>query len=290
MSDIKVVRIHAGQRQEQTTTTGTKAWELFKDDADVIAARVGGDLKDLAHELQDGDEVEGVDIASNDGRDILRHSTAHVMAQAVQQIWPDAKLGIGPPVENGFYYDFDVETPFVPEDLAKIETAMRKIIKENQRFERRVTTDADAINELQDEPYKLELIGLKGGAGADDTEGANVEVGRRRADHLRQHRPQWRGEVVRPVPRPAPADHQADPRLQADAAPLRRTGAATRRTSSSSASTAPPGRPRRRSTSTCTGSRRPSGATTASSAASSTCSASPTRSAPASRSSTPRAA
>jgi threonyl-tRNA synthetase len=177
VSDIKVVRIHAGQREEQTATTGTKAWELFKEDADVIAARVGGDLKDLAHELQDGDEVEGIHIASNDGRDILRHSTAHVMAQAVQQIWPDARLGIGPPVENGFYYDFDVETPFVPEDLAKIETAMRKIIKENQRFERRVTTDAEAINELQDEPYKLELIGLKGGAGADDTEGANVEVG-----------------------------------------------------------------------------------------------------------------
>nr|WP_235537206.1 threonine--tRNA ligase [Nocardioides sp. Soil805] len=157
-------------------TTGTKAWELFSDDADVIAARVGGDLRDLAHVLQDGDEVEGVEIGSQDGRDILRHSTAHVMAQAVQQIWPEARLGIGPPVENGFYYDFDVETPFVPEDLVKIETAMRKIIKANQRFERRVTTDADAINELRDEPYKLELIGLKGGAGTADTEGASVEV------------------------------------------------------------------------------------------------------------------
>ncbi len=104
------------------------------------------------------------------------------MAQAVQQLFPDAKLGIGPPVENGFYYDFDVETPFVPEDLAKIETAMRKIIKEGQRFDRRVTTDADALNELKDEPYKLELIGLKGSgkadAGAEDiAEGANVEVG-----------------------------------------------------------------------------------------------------------------
>ena len=176
MPEIKVVRTHAGQREEQTTTTGTKAWELFRDDADVIAARVGGELKDLAYELRDGDEVEGVDISSTDGRDILRHSTAHVMAQAVQQLWPEAKLGIGPPVADGFYYDFDVETPFVPEDLVKIESAMRKIIKENQRFERRVTTDADAINELQDEPYKLELIGLKGGAGADDTEGASVEV------------------------------------------------------------------------------------------------------------------
>ena len=181
MSDIQVVRIHADQRAETTVTTGTKAWELFRDDADVIAARVAGQLKDLAYELADGDEVEGVAIDSPDGRDILRHSTAHVMAQAVQQIWPEAKLGIGPPVENGFYYDFDVETPFVPEDLVKIESAMRKIIKENQRFERRVTTDADALDELQDEPYKIELIGLKGGAGASDPEsigeGASVEVG-----------------------------------------------------------------------------------------------------------------
>ena len=177
MSDIKVVRIHADQRAETTVTTGTKAWELFRDDADVVAARVEGGLKDLAYELADGDEVEGVVIDSADGRDILRHSTAHVMAQAVQQLFPDARLGIGPPIDNGFYYDFDVETPFVPEDLVKIESAMRKIIKENQRFERRVTTDADALDELQDEPYKLELIGLKGGAGAADTEGASVEVG-----------------------------------------------------------------------------------------------------------------
>src|SRR4029078_129303 len=90
---------------------------------------------------------------------------------------PDAKVARGPPVQDGFYYDFDVATPFVPEDLAKIESAMRKIIKENQRFERRVTTDADALTELQDEHYKIELIGPKGGAGASDTEGASVEVG-----------------------------------------------------------------------------------------------------------------
>ena len=103
MPDIQVVRIHADQRAETTVTTGTKAWELFRDDADVVAARVGGALKDLAYELADGDEVEGVAIDSADGRDILRHSTAHVMAQAVQQLWPEAKLGIGPPIENGFY-------------------------------------------------------------------------------------------------------------------------------------------------------------------------------------------
>lgn len=177
MSDLKIVLAHADAREDRTVTTGTKAWELFRDDDTVIAARVNEQLKDLSYVLADGDVVEGVAIDSKDGHDILRHSTAHVMAQAVQQLFPEAKLGIGPPVENGFYYDFDVETPFVPEDLAKIETAMRKIIKEGQRFERRVTTDADAINELQDEPYKIELIGLKGGAGADNTEGASVEVG-----------------------------------------------------------------------------------------------------------------
>ncbi len=135
-------------------TAGTKAWELFTDDTSVIAARVGGELKDLSHPLSEGDEVEGVAIDSADGRDILRHSTAHVMAQAVQQLFPEAKLGIGPPVTDGFYYDFDVETPFVPEDLAKIETAMRKIVKEGQRFDRRVTTDADAISELPRSPTR----------------------------------------------------------------------------------------------------------------------------------------
>lgn len=184
MSELKIVRVHAEERQDRTVTTGTKAWELFADDTDVIAARVvsAGStdvaLKDLSYVLEDGDEVESVAIDSRDGHDILRHSTAHVMAQAVQQLFPEAKLGIGPPVTDGFYYDFDVETPFVPEDLARIETAMRKIIKEGQRFERRVTSDADAINELQDEPYKIELIGLKGSGNAEQAaEGASAEVG-----------------------------------------------------------------------------------------------------------------
>ncbi|KAB2811153.1 threonine--tRNA ligase [Pimelobacter simplex] len=176
MSDIKVVVLSADARQESTVTTGTKAWELFRDDADVIAARVAGQLKDLSYELADGDEVEGVAIDSPDGLDILRHSTAHVLAQAVQQVFPDAKLGIGPPIQDGFYYDFDVATPFVPEDLVKLESAMRKIVKENQRFDRRVTTDEDALVELADEPYKVELIGLKGNA-ADAAEGASAEVG-----------------------------------------------------------------------------------------------------------------
>ncbi len=178
MSDIKIALVHADAREDRTVTTGTRAWELFADDPSVIAARVGGALRDLAHELGDGDEVEGVAIDSPDGRDILRHSTAHVMAQAVQELFPEARLGIGPPVENGFYYDFDVETPFVPEDLEKIETRMRKIVKEGQKFSRRPVSDHDAINELADEPYKLELIGLKGSGHAEGAaEGASVEVG-----------------------------------------------------------------------------------------------------------------
>ncbi len=183
MSEMSIVRVHAGERQDRTVTTGTKAWELFAEDTEVVAARVGApgqekSLKDLSYVLAEGDEVESVPIDSKDGHDILRHSCAHVLAQAVQQLYPEAKLGIGPPITDGFYYDFDVETPFVPEDLAKIETAMRKIIKEGQRFERRVTTDADAIDELQDEPYKIELIGLKGAGNAEDAaEGASAEVG-----------------------------------------------------------------------------------------------------------------
>jgi threonyl-tRNA synthetase len=180
VSDINVVLVHADAREDRTVTTGTKAWELFTETPEVIAARVDDVLRDLAHELHDGDEVEPVAIDSADGRDILRHSTAHVLAQAVQELFPDARLGIGPPIENGFYYDFDVETPFVPEDLEKLETRMRKIIKENQRFERRVVSDDEARGELGEEPYKLELIGLKGSVaerGQDVAEGASAEVG-----------------------------------------------------------------------------------------------------------------
>ncbi|AIC47513.1 threonyl-tRNA synthetase [Rhodoluna lacicola] len=124
--------------------------------------RVNGELRDLAHLLNDGDEVEGVAIASADGLNILRHSAAHVLAQAVQNINPEAKLGIGPPIKDGFYYDFDVETSFTPEDLKALEKSMEKIIKSGQRFIRRVTTDGEAKVELSAEPYKLELIGLKG--------------------------------------------------------------------------------------------------------------------------------
>jgi threonyl-tRNA synthetase len=141
---------------------GADGFGLFKDKT-IVALRVNGELRDLAHKLADGDVVEGVAISSPDGLNILRHSAAHVLAQAVQNINPEAKLGIGPPITDGFYYDFDVENPFTPEDLRALEKQMQKIIQSGQRFIRRVTNDGDARVELSNEPYKLELIGLKGG-------------------------------------------------------------------------------------------------------------------------------
>jgi threonyl-tRNA synthetase len=141
----------------------------------VVAARVNGELRDLASPVAEGDEVEPVEAGSPDGRAITRHSTAHVLAQAVQELFPQAKLGIGPPVENGFYYDFDVRQPFGPDDLKSIEQRMRQIVKQGQRFSRRVVTGEQARSELSGEPYKLELIGLKGGPGPSDEE--SVEVG-----------------------------------------------------------------------------------------------------------------
>ena len=146
---------------------------IFAENKEIVVVRINGVLKDLWTELSHGDVVEGVSISSEDGLAVLRHSTAHVMAQAVQEVFEDTKLGIGPPIKDGFYYDFDPKENFNPDDLVKIETAMRKIIKEGQRFRRRVTTEADALAELAHEPYKCELIGIKGPAG----EEASVEVG-----------------------------------------------------------------------------------------------------------------
>lgn len=140
---------------------GADGFKLFTERS-IVAMRVNGELRDLAHVVQDGDIVESVAISSADGLNILRHSAAHVLAQAVQSINPEAKLGIGPPIKDGFYYDFDVEDPFTPEDLKALEKAMERIIRSGQRFIRRVTTDGDARAELSGEPYKLELIGLKG--------------------------------------------------------------------------------------------------------------------------------
>ena len=151
------------------TTTGDA---LFSDKT-VVAIRVAGELRDLHGPVAAGELVEPVTIGSPDGLSILRHSTAHVVAQAVQTINPEAKLGIGPPITDGFYYDFDVETPFTPEDVKAIAKQAERIVRQGQRFSRRVVTEEEARAELAGEPYKLELIGLKGGG----KDGESVEVG-----------------------------------------------------------------------------------------------------------------
>ncbi|MCL1900020.1 MAG: threonine--tRNA ligase, partial [Promicromonosporaceae bacterium] len=166
--------------EAQKIAAATTGAELFGEDRAVVVVRVtlpgsAPELWDLDRALPVGAEVEPVLISEPDGLDVLRHSAAHVLAQAVQQTFPDAKLGIGPPIRDGFYYEFDCD-PFTPEDLSRLDKTMARIIKEGQTFRRRVVTEDEARQELASEPYKLELIGLKGSA---DTagEGANVEVG-----------------------------------------------------------------------------------------------------------------
>ncbi len=172
MSEVPAVEPAIAPVTATTTTTG---FELFTDRR-IVAMRVAGQLLDLAASVKAGDVVEPVLISSPDGLGILRHSAAHVAAQALQSINPEAKLGIGPPITDGFYYDFDVDTPLTPEDLKAIDKAMERIIKQGQRFVRRIVSETEALAEMAGEPYKLELIGLKGGAdsGADNE---SVEVG-----------------------------------------------------------------------------------------------------------------
>jgi len=190
VSDVQIVVRTEGRDERRSVTTGTTAADVFEGQRHVVVARVNDQLRDLAHELVDGDVVEPVPVDSEDGLNVLRHSAAHVLAQAVQEVNPKARLGIGPPVRDGFYYDFDVAEPFTPDDLKALEKVMQRIVKEGQTFRRRVVGDADAREELAAEPYKLELIGLKGGAPASDgdgttseaqveaaAEGASVEVG-----------------------------------------------------------------------------------------------------------------
>ncbi|WP_434994550.1 threonine--tRNA ligase [Arthrobacter sp. Ld5] len=161
--------------EDTQATTGTTGTELFSERRDVVVMRVDGALMDLDRELPDGAAVEGVTLEDPDGLEVLRHSAAHVMAQAVQQLRPGAQLGIGPYITDGFYFDFDVEEPFTPDELKQLEKMMLKIVNANQRFVRRVVSEDEAREAMKDEPYKLELIGLKGGA--TDEDGASVEVG-----------------------------------------------------------------------------------------------------------------
>ncbi len=207
---------------ERSVDQGTTAGQLFEGERTVVVARVGGELRDLAHVLVDGDVVEPVAVDSPDGLDVLRHSCAHVLAQAVQLAHPEAKLGIGPPITDGFYYDFDVATPFTPEDLKRLEKAMQRIINTGQTFHRRTVTDDAARVELAGEPYKLELIGLKGGSVDDEAEGAAVEVGGAELtiyDNLdRQGEVAW-GDLCR-------GPHLPDTKIIGNAFKLMRTAAA----------------------------------------------------------------
>ena len=159
----------------QSIQSDQKPSNLFSADTDVVVCRINGELRDLWSDLSEGDVIESVSINSPDGLNVLRHSTAHVLAQAVQEVFPETKLGIGPPIRDGFYYDFDPAEPFTPSDLEKLETAMRKIIKAGQRFKRRVVNEKDALIELKNEPYKCELIGLKSAELEDESA---VEVGK----------------------------------------------------------------------------------------------------------------
>jgi len=156
-----------------TVAPDQRPTHLFAEAKEIVVCKVNGLLKDLWSELHDGDVVESVAISSPEGLAVLRHSTAHVLAQAVQQTFPETTLGIGPPITDGFYYDFDPKESFTPEDLEKLESAMRKIVKDGQRFRRRVVTESEARTELAHEPYKCELIGLKSDAGDE----SSVEVG-----------------------------------------------------------------------------------------------------------------
>ncbi len=154
---------------------GRTAGEVLKDAGirDCAVVRLAGELKDLSHVVAAGDLLEPVAYSSPDGLMVLRHSAAHVLAQAVQDLFPGTLLGIGPPITDGFYYDFLPERPFTPEDLTAIEKRMGQIVQQRQRFSRRVVSEDEARIELADEKFKLELIGLKGAGDA----GESVEVG-----------------------------------------------------------------------------------------------------------------
>jgi threonyl-tRNA synthetase len=169
MSQIEIIL----NGQNISISDDSRPTNLFAEDKEIVVCRINGQLKDLWTDLRAGDIVESISISSPDGLKVLRHSTAHVLAQAVQHVFSGTRLGIGPPITDGFYYDFDPARPFTPDDLVSLETAMRKIIKEGQRFRRRVVTEEEALVELANEPYKCELVALKSPA----TDESNVEVG-----------------------------------------------------------------------------------------------------------------
>jgi threonyl-tRNA synthetase len=176
VADLAIAVVTAEGEESRSVPEGATAADVVGDGRRVVVARINGELRDLATILRDGDVVEAVGVDTPEGLAVLRHSTAHVLAQAVQDTFPEAKLGIGPPVKDGFYYDFSVETPFTPEDLKVLEKRMQEIVKSGQRFSRRVVTDAEAKHELAGEPFKLRLIGSEGGADVMEVGGAELTI------------------------------------------------------------------------------------------------------------------
>jgi threonyl-tRNA synthetase len=180
MSSQISVTVDGAQKSVPTDSKPTLIFEVIYPDRvkpgpdAIVVCKINGVLRDLWSDLKDGDVIESIGINSEEGLMVLRHSTAHVLAQAVQGTFPQTRLGIGPPIKDGFYYDFDPQRPFTPDDLTTLESAMKKIIKDGQRFKRRPVTDSEALQELAHEPYKCELVSLKS---SDAAEGASVEVG-----------------------------------------------------------------------------------------------------------------
>jgi len=174
--DVSVSVVSPEGARTVALPAGSTAADAVADGRRIVVARINGVLSDLATPLSEGDTVEPVGVDTPEGLAVLRHSTAHVLAQAVQDTYPEAKLGIGPPVRDGFYYDFSVERPFTPEDLKALEKRMQEIVKSGQRFARRVVTDAEATRELAGEPFKLRLIGSEGGAEVMEVGGAELTI------------------------------------------------------------------------------------------------------------------
>lgn len=176
MADLAISVVEPDGVSAQSVAPGTTALDVIGADRSIVVARINGEVQDLTTPLQDGDTVEAIAVDTPEGLAVLRHSTAHVLAQAVQDTFPEAKLGIGPPVKDGFYYDFSVDRPFTPEDLKVLEKRMQEIVKSGQRFQRRVVTDHNARHELAGERFKLRLIGSEGGAEVMEVGGSELTI------------------------------------------------------------------------------------------------------------------
>ena len=176
VADLAITVVTAEGEVTHSVPEGATSMDLVGGDRRVVVARINGELRDLATPLSQGDVVEAVAVDTPEGLAVLRHSTAHVLAQAVQDTFSDAKLGIGPPIKDGFYYDFSVITPFTPDDLKALEKRMQQIVKSGQKFHRRVVTESEATHELAGEPFKLRLIGSEGGAEVMEVGGSELTI------------------------------------------------------------------------------------------------------------------